>query len=34
VIDGDESRALWFSLAGNEQVPLDRPLTRPLEALI
>ena len=31
VIEGDEDRALWFSLAGNEQVRLDRPLTRPLE---
>jgi len=33
VVDGDERRARWFSLAGNEQVQLDAPLTRPLQEL-
>ena len=33
VLDTDNPRAMWFSLAGNEVVPLDRPLTRPPAAL-
>jgi len=33
VIDLAEHRAMWFSLAGNEVVPLDAPLTRPVAAL-
>jgi len=33
VVDDDERRAMWFSLAGNEQVDLAKSLTRPIEAL-
>jgi Icc-related predicted phosphoesterase len=29
VLDTSEQRATWFSLAGNQFVPLDRPLVRP-----
>jgi Icc-related predicted phosphoesterase len=29
IFDTDERRAMWFSLAGNQVVPLDQPLTRP-----
>ena len=34
VIDTAEPRAMWFSLAGNEVVPLDQPLTRPVATLL
>ncbi len=34
VLDTDEPRAMWFSLAGNEVVPLDQPLTRPPAPLL
>jgi Icc-related predicted phosphoesterase len=30
IFDTGERRAMWFSLAGNEVVPLDQPLVRPL----
>jgi Icc-related predicted phosphoesterase len=30
IVDTDAGRAMWFSLAGNEMVPLGLPLTRPL----
>lgn len=30
ILDTDEQRALWFSLAGAEIVSLDQPLTRPV----
>ena len=30
IIDTDERRASWFSLAGNEVVALDAPLVRPI----
>jgi Icc-related predicted phosphoesterase len=33
IFDTDERRAMWFSLAGNEVVPLDQPLTRPVAEL-
>ncbi|MBM4200410.1 MAG: phosphohydrolase [Gammaproteobacteria bacterium] len=33
VIDTEASAALWFSLAGAEVLPLDRPLTRPVSEL-
>ncbi len=33
IVDTADGRAMWFSLAGNEAVPLDRPLTRPVAAL-
>lgn len=33
IIDDDESRAMWFSLAGNEQVDLTKALTRPIAEL-
>lgn len=33
VLDMGAERAMWFSLAGNEVVPLDQPLTRPLAEL-
>jgi len=29
IFDTDERRAMWYSLAGNQVVPLDQPLTRP-----
>jgi Icc-related predicted phosphoesterase len=29
IVDTDDRRAMWYSLAGNQVVPLDRPLTRP-----
>ena len=34
VVDTALPRAMWFSLAGNEVVPLDQPLTRPVAALL
>jgi Icc-related predicted phosphoesterase len=33
IVDTDAGRAMWFSLAGNEVVPLDAPLVRPLAEL-
>jgi Icc-related predicted phosphoesterase len=33
IVDTDARKAMWFSLAGNEVVPLDEPLTRPLAEL-
>jgi Icc-related predicted phosphoesterase len=33
IVDTDAARAMWFSLAGNEVVPLDAPLVRPVGAL-
>jgi Icc-related predicted phosphoesterase len=30
IIDTDERKAMWFSLAGSEVVDLDKPLTRPV----
>lgn len=30
IVDTDAGHAMWFSLAGNEIVPLDVPLSRPL----
>ncbi len=33
VIDTDERRAMWFSLAGSEYVDLGEPLVRPVAAL-
>jgi len=34
IIDTDERTAKWFSLAGNEIVRLDEPLTRPVQELV
>jgi Icc-related predicted phosphoesterase len=34
ILDTDEQRAMWFSLAGNEFVPLDQALTRPPAELL
>lgn len=34
VLETAEPRAMWFSLAGNEVVPLNEPLTRPVAALL
>lgn len=33
ILDTDARRAMWFSLAGNEVVPLDAPLERPFAEL-
>ncbi|MGH8510966.1 MAG: metallophosphoesterase family protein, partial [Gammaproteobacteria bacterium] len=33
IVDLGERRAAWFSLAGNEAVNLDEPLTRPVAEL-
>jgi Icc-related predicted phosphoesterase len=33
VIDSNEQHARWYSLAGNQEVDLDRPLTRPLREI-
>lgn len=33
IVDTDARKAMWFSLAGNEVVPLDEPLSRPLAEL-
>ncbi len=33
VVDTDARRAMWYSLAGNEVVDLDAPLTRPFAEL-
>lgn len=33
ILDMDERQAMWFSLAGNEFVRLDEPLTRPIAEL-
>ena len=34
IVDTDAARAMWFSLAGNEVVPLDAPLVRPFAELV
>jgi len=31
ICDTDANRAMWFSLAGNEEISLDRPFTAPME---
>jgi len=33
IFDAAERKAMWFSLAGNEVVPLDEPLERPVAEL-
>lgn len=34
IFDTTEMKAMWFSLAGNEVVRLDQPLTRPVASLV
>lgn len=34
IVDTDANRAMWFSLAGNEVVKLNEPLTRPITEYI
>jgi Icc-related predicted phosphoesterase len=34
IVDTDAQRAMWFSLAGNQVVPLDVPLVRPVAELL
>jgi Icc-related predicted phosphoesterase len=34
IVDTDEQTATWFSLAGNQVVRLDQPLTRPVAELL